>query len=160
MAASKARKKKTARKISGGKNPITSLWGTALLAVFFLLGQVLCLKGSAFLGMGLSLLSALVWLAGYFGIFNPRIDFQETAKKSSGNLSVKGAGKSSFKLGEAKPFFNAMDFYRLLAILASLMLAAMGQSFWIQMDRPATLLVGALYYLGAVLLWGAALGPW
>jgi hypothetical protein len=161
MAASKSRKKKiTPNQIFGGKNPITSPLGTALLAVFFLLGQALCLKGSAFLGMGLSLLSALVWLAGYFGIFNPRIDLKETAKKPSGNSSVKGAGKSSFKLGDTKPFFAAMDFYRLLAILASLMLAAMGQYFWIQMDRPATLLVGALYYLGAVLLWGAALGPW
>ena len=161
MAASKSRNKKnTPNQVFGGKNPITGPVGTAILAVFFIVGQALWLKGAAFLGMGLSLLAALVWLAGYFDVFNPRFDFKETSSKPFKNPPIKGAGKSSFKLGEVKPFFNAMDFYRLLAILASLMLAAMGQSYWIQMDRPATLAIGAFYYLGAVLLWLGALGPW
>src|SRR5262249_26358467 len=69
--------------------------------------------------------------------------------------------KKAGALGAApKALFTTVDFYRLLAILAGLFLAALGQFYWVQMSRPATLPIGALYYLGAVVLFAGALGPW
>ena len=56
--------------------------------------------------------------------------------------------------------FKANDFYRFFALATALVLAAVGQFCWTQTVHPQTLSIGGCYYLGAVLLWGWALGPW
>jgi hypothetical protein len=157
MASSKSRKKNRLK----SANPITSPLGTGLFVLLFLAAQVICVKGSAVLGMGISLLVALIWLAGFFDLFNPRINFKPMkAEALRSKVSEAKGSKSSFKWDVSKPFFTAVDFYRLLALLAVLMLAGMGQFYWIQAGRPVTLVIGTFYYLGAVLLWLGAFGPW
>ncbi|HVM32450.1 MAG TPA: glycosyltransferase family 39 protein, partial [bacterium] len=155
MAASKPRRRGS--KKSPASNPITRPLGSGLLALLFLAGQVLCLKGGAVLGMGLSLFAALVWLAGYFGILNPQME--AAGDRRRGGFTEKSRGKA-LKAEGLKPSFGATDFYRLLAVLAALLLAGMGQFYLIQSSRPATLLIGGLYDLGAASLWLAVLGPW
>jgi Dolichyl-phosphate-mannose-protein mannosyltransferase/PA14 domain len=163
MASSKPQKKTRLKKaaVKSASNPITGVVGTSVLVVLFLMAQIICLKGNPVLGMGISLFVALIWLAGFFDLFNPRINFNP-AKETPSTPRASGASpsKSKLKWDVSKPLFNARDFYRLLALLAALMLAGMGQFYWIQAARPATLAIGAFYYLGAVLLWIGALGPW
>ncbi|HET9869269.1 MAG TPA: glycosyltransferase family 39 protein, partial [bacterium] len=141
----------------GPTNPVTGPWGSAMLASIFIGGQILCLKGFAFPGMALSLLAAITWLAAYFGVFHPQFDRKAVPVPKPARNARPGRAAAAPAL---KPVFTAVDFYRLLAVLAGLMLAGMGQSYWIQMSRPATLLIGAFYYLGAVVLWLGAMGPW
>jgi hypothetical protein len=56
--------------------------------------------------------------------------------------------------------FKANDFYRFFAIVTALVLAAVGQFYWMQFTNPQTFSIGSCYYFEAVLLWGWALGPW
>ena len=52
------------------------------------------------------------------------------------------------------------DFCHLFALVIALVLAAVGQFYWIQAADPQTFIIGGCYYSGAVVLWGWTVGPW
>jgi len=56
--------------------------------------------------------------------------------------------------------FKANNFYRFFALVTALVLAAVGQFYWIQAANPKTLNIGSCYYLAAVFLWVWTLGLW